>query len=166
MSTNKKYPPVNAAKVKEILGKIKSPDGKQWWLAGSAVKTTLGDTVESFAIFDEFSKTAMAKYDAARVRKTWDAINPGKHTAGTLYFLVRETGGDGDSDDTAQADITDSVSKAGVVEYIVEEIGREGSPIQAALLAEINRNRSPLRIAIGKIVNAGIRHHNGGNNGQ
>jgi len=62
-----------------------------WLAVACSIKNALGDS--GFQIFDSWSATAPAKYDAAEARKLWDTIDAdGGVTVGTLFHRAEEAG--------------------------------------------------------------------------
>ena len=77
-------------------------DGRDDWLkVGSALKTELGDL--GFPVWDAWSRTA-ENYDGRSIKGQWKSLKVGKVTAGSIYFLARKYGFDGEIPDPPLAD--------------------------------------------------------------
>lgn len=89
------YPPPTVESVSQALRYIKSDDYDEWRNVGWGIKDGLGDTDESFEVFDQWSQRCVAKYDLPTVKTLWDnekSDRAERVTIGTLFHMAMQNG--------------------------------------------------------------------------
>lgn len=61
-----------------------------WVTVGLAIKAALGDA--GFELWNDWSASAAAKYDARLMQAKWDSFEPTRITAGTLFYFAKQHG--------------------------------------------------------------------------
>ena len=75
--------------LKSAVYAIPAEDWDTWFRVGSALKTHLGDA--GFELWDGWSRTSH-KYNSQRSQSTWNSLQKGRITIGTVYYMAREHG--------------------------------------------------------------------------
>ena len=68
---------------------IPPEDWDTWFRVGSALKTQMGEA--GFTLWDAWSSTSQ-KYNSQKSRQTWNTLQKGRVTVGTIYYLAKEHG--------------------------------------------------------------------------
>jgi Bifunctional DNA primase/polymerase, N-terminal/Primase C terminal 2 (PriCT-2) len=80
-----------AEMIAEALSHIPADLGYADWIRiGMALKAALGEA--GFQLFDAWSSTATAKYDARQTQAKWDSFEPTSISAGTIFHLAGRNG--------------------------------------------------------------------------
>lgn len=69
-----------------------SVDRDTWWQVGAAIQKEFGNNEESYAIFDDWSKTDPDSYDAKTTRRHWESFVDKGITGGTIFHYAKEHG--------------------------------------------------------------------------